>query len=102
MPWHVALATTLVAFLADAVKGLVGRVLVALGIGAVTAVGFSTVINQALANMSLGNLGQLTIALNAVGVPWFVGTIISAVTTRLTLRGLMSDNVTFWLMRKSL
>lgn len=100
--WYTTLATTLIAFLADAVKGLVGRVLVALGIGSLTVVGASSVINLALSYMGAGQFGALGPAIEAVGVPWFMGAIISGVTTRLAVRGLMSDNITFWLMRRSL
>ena len=100
----VALVTTLVAFLADACKGLVGRVLVALGIGAITAVGLNLALSTALTRISdaMQSTGQIYPALDAMGVVWFVATIVSAITTRLTLRGLMSEGLSFWVMRRGI
>jgi len=104
MPWAAMMATTLIAFLAEAIKGLVGRVLVALGIGVVVATGVSALLSQALGLMSFGSAGgaQFQAALSAIGIPWFLGTIVSAITTRVTLRGLSSDGLSFWIMRRQL
>ena len=100
----VAVAVAVVAFLADAMKGLVGRVLVALGIGAITATGFNAVIGAALtqAQNAFSAVGTFGPALQAVGVLWFISTLLSAVSTRLALRGLTSDSVSFWVLRRGL
>lgn len=99
-----ALAVTIVAVLADAAKGIVGRVLVALGFGVVTAVGLNAALNSVLFNALDFNAGNVQFAatIQAVGIPWFISTIVSAVTTRITLSGLTSDGLSFWIMRKRL
>lgn len=103
MPWAVAIGTVLVGILADAIKGLVGRVLVALGIGVVTATGLTALMNTALSFASFGGgSAQFQAAIQAMGIPWFISTLLSAVTTKLTLKGLSSDSVSFWRMRKSI
>jgi len=104
LPWVETLAVTLIAFLADAVVGLVGKVLVGLGIGAVTVAGFNALFSSVLAQASTSMMGdaQFEAALSALGIPWFISTLVSAVTTKLTLKGLQSDTVTFWRMRKGI
>lgn len=100
----VAIATTVIAFLADAMKGLVGRALIALGIGAVTTIGFNVLINAALsaANQQIGNTGYTTFhtTFNAIGLPWFIGMLFSAISTRMVLKGLTSDALSFWVLRR--
>src|SRR4051794_13028550 len=98
-----AVATIVVAFLADACKGLVGRVLVALGIGAITAVGINAMLTGVSGLMSFsGAPAQFLAALQAMGVQWFMSTILSAITTRATLQGLTSDAVSFWVLRRGI
>ena len=98
-----ALAVTLIAFLAEACKGLVGRVLVALGIGAVTAVGVQAALSSVVAMMTFSGVpSQMLSALNAVGLPWFLSALVSAVSTRMVLKGLTSTGVSFWVMRRSI
>jgi len=104
LPWMETLAVTLIAFLADAVVGLVGKVLVGLGIGAVTVAGFNALFSSVLAQANTAMTGdtQFEAALTSLGIPWFISTMVSAVTTKLTLKGLQSDSVTFWRMRKGI
>lgn len=103
LPWISSLAVTFIAFLSEAAKGIVGRVLVALGFGLVTMVGINTAIDavmkDALDFSGAGN-SQFYAALDAMSVPWFISTLISAVSTRMTLRGLTSEGLSFWIMRK--
>ncbi len=101
-PWLESLAVTLVAFLAQAIVGLVGKVLVGLAIGAVTVTGFNALFSSVLAQASLSATGnsQVDAALTALGIPWFVSTLVSAVTTKLALKGLASDSLTSWRMGK--
>ena len=99
-PWIVPLVATLIAWLADAAVGIVGRILVSLGIGAVTATGVNLLLQTAL---SYGGVDpQVATALNAVGVDWFMSTIFAGITTRAALAGLSSDAVTFWTMRQKI
>ena len=103
MPWLVAIGTTLLGLLADSIKGLVGRVLVSLGFGVVTATGINALMNYALSFAQFsGGSAQFQAAIVSMGVPWFISTLLSAVTTRLTIRGLQSDSFSFWRMRKQL
>ena len=55
------LAANFVLFLAEAAKGIVGRVLIGLGIGAVTVAGVGVAINQALdlAMSAMGGSGAI-------------------------------------------
>jgi hypothetical protein len=101
-PWLESLAVTLVAFLSQAVVGLVGKVLVGLAIGSVTVTGFNALFSSVLAQANIAATGnaQFEAALSAVGIPWFVSTMLSAVTTKLALKGLKSDSLTSWRMSK--
>ena len=101
-PWLESLAVTLIAFLSQAVVGLLGKVLVGLGIGAVTVTGFNALFSSVLAQANIAATGnvQFEAALSAVGIPWFVSTMVSAVTTKLALKGLKSDALTSWRMSK--
>lgn len=94
----------IVAYLAEAATTIVGRVLIALGVGVVTSTGLTAVLNSVLGMMNVNNVTNSTVvnAMNAVGMTWFLSTIYSAVVARLTLRGLTSDSVSFWVMRKRL
>lgn len=105
MPWMLSLAATFVSFFADAVKGIAGRLLVALGFGIVTATGINAAITYAMGSatnfVGTGNpYFQATIS--AIGLPWFISTIISAVSTRAALKGLTSDGLSFWVMRRQI
>jgi hypothetical protein len=103
MPWLVAIGTTLLGMFADSLKGLVGRVLVSLGIGAVTATGINALMNYALSFAQFGGgSAQFQAAIQSIGIPWFISTLLSAVTTRMTIRGLTSDSFSFWRMRKQI
>lgn len=97
--WSVPFIATAVAFLADAAVGIVGRVLVSLGIGAVTAAGINALLNAALSYVLTAD-AQVLVALKAVGIDWLIATLFSAITTRAALAGLSSDAVTFWTMRQ--
>lgn len=99
-----SIAVAIVSYLAQAATTIVGRVLVALGIGVVTSTGLTAVLNSVTAMGSTAMLGnaQLSNAMAGVGMTWFLSIIYSAIVTRLTLRGLMSDSVSFWVMRKRL
>jgi len=99
-----ALATTIITFLATSMKGLVGRVLIALGIGAVTAIGMNALISGALSQVmsQLNTNSQIFAAMQAMGVTWFISTILSAITTRVALSALSSDAVSFWILRRGL
>lgn len=102
-PWMESLAIVLIGFLADAVVGLLGKVLVGLGIGVVTTTGFNALLSGALGYMTFQGLGnaQFDAAITSVGIPWFVSTLVSAVTTKLALSGLKSDAVSAWRVRKA-
>lgn len=100
------LAANFVLFLAEAAKGIVGRVLIGLGIGAITVAGVGLAINTAL-DLAMSALtssgGQVASFLSDVGVTWFVATLFSAVTTRMTLKGLTSaGNLSFWALRRTI
>lgn len=99
-----SIAVTIVAYLAEAAKGIVGRVLIALGVGVVTSTGLTAVMNSLLAAGSVSTIGnaQVVAAMNGVGMTWFLSTIYAAITARMTLKGLTSDSVSFWVMRKRL
>lgn len=96
------IAVTMVAYLAEAAKGIVGRVLIALGVGVVTSTGLTAVLNAVLSAGAVSTMGnaQVVSAMNGVGMTWFLSTIYAAMTARLTLKGLTSDSVSFWVMRK--
>lgn len=100
-----ALAATIVSFFADAVKGIAGRLLVALGFGIVTATGINAALTFALGSstnfVGTGN-PHFQATISAIGIPWFISTIISAVSTRAALKGLTSDGLSFWVMRKQI
>ncbi len=104
IPWMESLAVTLIGFLAQAVVGLVGKVLVGLAIGSVTVTGFNALFSSVLAQANIAATGnaQFEAALSALGIPWFVSTMVSAVTTKLALKGLQSDSLSFWRMRKGI
>lgn len=100
------LAANFVLFLADAAKGIVGRVLIGLGIGAITVAGvgvaINTALNAAMSAMSSSG-GQVAALLSDVGITWFIATLFSAVTTRMTLKGLTSaGNLSFWALRRTI
>lgn len=99
-----SIAVAVVAYLAEAAKSIVGRVLIALGVGIVTSTGLTATLNSLLALMTppelgVGLFGQL---FSGVGMSWFLSTIYSAIVARMTLRGLTSDSVSFWVLRKNL
>lgn len=100
------LAANLVLFLAEAAKSIVGRVLIGLGIGAITVTGVGLAIDQALdlamsAMSSSG--GQVAALLSDVGVTWFIATLFSAVSSRMTLKGLTSaGSLSFWALRRTI
>lgn len=99
-----SIAVAVVAYLAQAATTIVGRVLVALGVGVVTSTGLTAVLNSVFAlgaTSTIGNAAVVT-AMNGVGMTWFLSTIYSALVARMTLRGLTSDSVSFWVMRKRL
>lgn len=92
----------LVGALVSAAGTLVGRVLIALGITAVTYVGVGASLDWMVAQWqsSLGNLpGKVLSVLGALRVGYDVGILVGAITARLTLAGLTSDSLTFWVMR---
>lgn len=95
-------AVAVVAYLAEAATTIVGRVLIALGFGLVTVTGMTAALNSVIALGSTSALGNPVIAsaLSSSGMTWFLSTIYSALTVRLTLKGLSSDSVSFWVMRK--
>ena len=100
----VAIATVVLAFLANAMKGLVGSVLIALGLGVVTATGFHALFAAVLSVSSsmLGAPPLVVQVVNAVGLPWLFSTLLAAVTTRAGLRGLTSDGLAFWVLRRGI
>lgn len=103
MGWMVSLGVTLLGMLADALPGLINRILISLGIGLVAAHGFNALIQGALSLASFsGASATFAQALDAVGVNWFISTMASAVTTRLTIKGLTSDTFQFWRMRQGI
>lgn len=97
-------AVTVVPVVLDAMKGIIGRILITLGIGTVTAVGVNALLQTALQYAQFGSMGnsQLQAVVNAVGIPWLMSTLVSAVSTRLVVQGLMSDAVSFWVMRRQI
>lgn len=99
-----ALASALIWLAAQCMGGLISRALVALGIGTVTAIGFNALLNGAVSAMTAQfNLNAELMALvQATGLIWFAGTIMSAISTRLIIRGLTSDSMTFWTKRMQL
>jgi hypothetical protein len=98
-----AVATYVLAFLAGSMKGLVGRVLIALGLGAITISGFHALTSAVIAQMGFtGVAGQTYAVIDACGIPWLMSTLVSAVTTRLALQGLTSDSLSFWILRRGL
>lgn len=99
-----SIAVAIVAYLAEAAKSIVGHVLIALGFGLVTTTGLTAVLNSVLAMGSEAALGTGLAAevFSGLGMSWFLSTIYSALTVRMTLRGLTSDSVSFWVMRRGL
>lgn len=99
-----SVGVAVVAYLAEAAKGIVGRVLIALGVGVVTSTGLTAVMNSLLAMGSVSTIGnaQVASAMSGVGMTWFLSTIYAALTARMTLKGLTSDSVSFWVMRRRL
>lgn len=99
-----SIAVAVVAYLAEAAKSIVGRVLIALGVGIVTSTGMTAVLNAVLELGSPSGLGTGMIfqAFQGMGMSWFLSTLYSAIIARLTLRGLTSDSVSFWVMRRGL
>lgn len=99
-----SVAVAIVAYLAEAAKSIVGRVLIALGMGVVTSTGMTAVLNAVLSMGSHAALGTGLVAdlFAHLGMSWFLSTIYSALVARMTLRGLTSDSVSFWVMRKGL
>lgn len=97
-------AITVIPFLIDATKGWIGRILVALGIGIVTATGINALLQNALQYAKFSSLGnaQLQAVVNAVGIPWLMSTLVSAISTRLFIQGLSSDGLSFWVMRRQI
>lgn len=98
LAWATPFIATAVAWLADAAVGIVGRVLISVGIGAITATGINALLNAALGYV-LTSDAQVLIAIQAVGIDWLISTLFSALTTRAAMAGLSSDAVTFWAMR---
>ncbi len=100
------LAANIIIWLAAAAKGIVGRVLIGLGIGAITVTGVTLAINQALdlaMSAMTGAGGGVAAFLSDVGVTWFIATLFSAVTTRMTLKGLTSaGGLSFWALRRTI
>lgn len=100
------LAANIVIWLARAAKGIVGRVLIELGIGAITVIGVTLAINQALAtamNAMSSSGGAIAGFISDVGVTWFISTLFSAVTTRMTMKGLTSaGGLSFWALRRTI
>lgn len=88
-----AFVAALLGGLLSITSSLVGRVLVALGIGTVTYTGITTVLGyakaQALASLSAAP-AQLTQLLGFLGVGEFISIITSALVARLILNGLNS------------
>ena len=101
--WRV-LADVLISLIASAAGGLVSRFLVALGIGTVTAIGFSAIWNGALGAMEsqLSVNAELIAIVQATGLLWLVSTVMSAISTRLIIKGLTSDSMSFWVKRMQL
>lgn len=99
-----SIGVAVVAYLAEAAKSIVGRVLIALGIGVVTTTGLTAVLNSVLAMGTTAAFGDPMIAsaLSGVGFTWFLSTIYSALVARMTLRGLTSDSASFFVLRKTL
>ena len=100
--WKFA-AIVILPMLAEAMKGLVGRVLIALGIGFVTATGFHALLAGVISSANLTGVPAQTYAVfSTCGIPWLISTMVAAITTRLTLRGLTSDALSFFVMRRGL
>lgn len=99
-----AAAVYLVTFLANACVGIVGRVLVALGIGTVTATGFNALVSGVVLGVQsqLSGSGQVYNLMTDLGIIWLISTLLSAVTTKMLVQGLTSDSATFWVKRKQL
>ena len=100
----VVIATIVIEFLAEACKGLVGRVLVALGLGVVTAVGVNAAVSVALGYMNLSGLPAMFVAaFHSSRLDWFMSTVVSAITTRAALSGLADGGgLSFWVLRRGL
>ena len=99
-----AVATIVITFLMQACKGLVGRVLIALGVGAVTATGFHALASAVTSLAFTGNglPAQAYHVIDSAGIPWLFTTMLGAVTARLALQGLLSDSLSFWVLRRGL
>lgn len=99
-----SIAVAVVAYLAEAATTIVGRVLIALGFGLVTATGLTAALNQVISLGSTSVLGNSMLAsgMSASGMTWFLSTIYSALSSRMILKGLTSGGVSFWVMRKGL
>ena len=97
-----SIGIAVVAYLAEAAKSIVGRVLIAIGFGVVTSTGLTMVLNSVMQGAAVANIGnsQVIDAMSGVGMTWFISNIFAALTARLTLKGLTSDSVSFWVMRK--
>jgi hypothetical protein len=100
------IAANIVLWLSRAATSIVGYALIGLGIGAITAVGVGVAVNAAL-SVAMSSFsssgGQVAAFLSDVGVTWFIATLFSAVTTRMTLKGLTSaGNLSFWALRRTI
>lgn len=101
--WQV-LAQILMVVFSDGIKGIVSRILLAIGLGTITAVGMNALISGALnqAQVALQSNSQVGAAMSAMGVTWFMSLIISGISTRIAISALSSDAVSFWVMRRGL
>ena len=99
-----ALAAVLTVVFSNSLKGIVARVLLALGLGVVTVTGLNALLQAGIAQANISAVGdtQFQAAITAMGIPWFISTLLSAFTTRLTLRGLSSDAFSFFVLRRGL
>lgn len=99
-----SIGVAVVAYLAEAAKSIVGRVLIALGIGVVTTTGLTAVLNSVIAMGTTAAFGDpmLANAFSGIGMSWFISILYSALVARMTLRGLTGNSVSFWVLRKGL
>jgi hypothetical protein len=99
-----ALAALIIGALSWAVRGLVARVLVHLGLGVVTYVGMGVLIGKfsTFITQQIGGLPADVFAVTQLlGVTTMVNMVITAVTVKLTLGGLFDGSFSKWFVKGS-
>ena len=100
------IAANIILWLSAAASGIVGRVLVGIGFGAITVLGVGLAVDQALSislNAISSSGGAVAGFISDIGITWFIATLFSAVSTRLVLRGLTSaGGLSFWALRRTI